>query len=92
MPNTRVFALFIRIGIHWRTREVAPQLTALAQLPWNHSLSSLDAWRCDNNRAVLNAVFWMPFSDLGITDHLTRQARDRQTSTRKAIKTACCVV
>jgi hypothetical protein len=32
-------------GIHWRTREVAPQLGALAKLPWNHSLTSLDAWR-----------------------------------------------
>lgn len=32
-------------GIHWRTREVAPQLSALAKLPWNHSLTSLDAWR-----------------------------------------------
>ena len=32
------------MGIHWRTAEVAPQVSGLAKFPWNHSLTSLDAW------------------------------------------------
>ena len=32
------------LGIHWRTREIQPQLTALAELPWNPTLTSHDVY------------------------------------------------
>lgn len=33
------------LGIHWRTRAIAPQLSALSQVAWNISLNSIDFWR-----------------------------------------------
>ena len=32
------------LGIHWRVREVAPQLSALARYPWQRNITSLQVW------------------------------------------------
>ena len=33
------------LGIHWRVKEVSPQLTALARFPWDPTVSSLKVWQ-----------------------------------------------
>ena len=32
------------LGIHWRTKVIAPQFLALAQFPWNNSVTTLDLY------------------------------------------------
>lgn len=37
--------VFYGAGIHWRVKEVSPQLTALARFPWDPTVSSLKVWQ-----------------------------------------------
>merc|ERR1719398_226919 len=32
------------LGIHWRTKQTAPQITAMAQKSWNMSMTSAEFW------------------------------------------------
>ena len=44
MEDAKKFGCNGLLGIHWRTRGVGPQITAMAQKSWNPALTSSEFW------------------------------------------------